>query len=213
MAAVGQARAAAYITPLLKPLQVGSLRLRNRFVMPGMQRAWTVDGAPDERMREYYRRRALGGAALIITEACAVDHPSATSNSLFGWLTARTATAWRSCVDAVHEAGGAMLLQLWHQGAVDTGEADLRPGFVALSPSGLSHPDKAFGRAASAAELDEIKQAFARSAVLARRPAPTAWRYTPATDTYSTSSSGRPSTCEPTATAGRWPAVRRSPPR
>jgi 2,4-dienoyl-CoA reductase-like NADH-dependent reductase (Old Yellow Enzyme family) len=170
MTAVGEARVAGHsIAPLLKPLEIGSLRLRNRFVMPGMQRAWTVNGAPDERMREYYRRRALGGTALVITEACAVDHPSATSNSLFGWLTSATAAAWRSCVDAVHEAGGAMFLQLWHQGAVDTGEAELRPGFVALSPSGLSHPEKSFGRAASAAELDQIKQAFVRSARYAQQ--------------------------------------------
>lgn len=154
------------VSPLLQPLEVGSLRLRNRFVMPGMQRAWTVDGAPTERMREYYRQRALGGTALVITEACAVDHPSATSNSLFGWLTPRTLGAWRSCVEAVHGAGGAMFLQLWHQGAVDTGQAGA--DFVALSPSGLAHPDKPFGRAADAAELAAIRQAFVRSAICAR---------------------------------------------
>jgi len=156
------------VTPLLQPLEIGSLRLRNRFVLPGMQRAWTVDGAPTDRMRDYYHQRALGGTALVITEACAVDHPTATSNSLFGWLTAGTSDAWRACVDAVHSAGGAMFLQLWHQGAVDTGEADSRPGFVALSPSGLSHPEKPFGRAASVAELAEIRQAFVRSAVYAQ---------------------------------------------
>ena len=169
MAQIKEARAQAPgpdIAPLLQPLEIGRLRLRNRFVLPGMQRAWTLDGAPTERMREYYRQRALGGTALVITEACAVDHPSATSNSLFGWLTARTAGAWASCVDAVHSAGGAMFLQLWHQGAVDTGGAD--EGFVALSPSGLAHPDKPFGRAASAAELAAIRQAFVRSAVYAR---------------------------------------------
>jgi 2,4-dienoyl-CoA reductase-like NADH-dependent reductase (Old Yellow Enzyme family) len=169
MAQIKEARAQAPgpdIAPLLQPLEIGRLRLRNRFVLPGMQRAWTVDGAPTERMREYYRQRALGGTALVITEACAVDHPSATSNSLFGWLTARTAGSWASCVDAVHSAGGAMFLQLWHQGAVDTGGAD--EGFVALSPSGLAHPDKPFGRAASAADLAAIRQAFVRSAVYAQ---------------------------------------------
>jgi 2,4-dienoyl-CoA reductase-like NADH-dependent reductase (Old Yellow Enzyme family) len=171
MTQIKEARAQAPgpdIAPLLQPLEIGRLRLRNRFVLPGMQRAWTVDGAPTERMREYYRQRALGGTALVITEACAVDHPSATSNSLFGWLTARTAGAWASCVDAVHSAGGAMFLQLWHQGAVDTGGADEGSGFVALSPSGLAHPDKPFGRAASAADLAAIRQAFVRSAVYAR---------------------------------------------
>ena len=156
------------ITPLLRPLEIGRLRLANRFVMPGMQRAWCVDGAPGHRLREYYRRRVLGGTSLVITEACAVDHPSATSNPIFGWITAGTRDAWRACVDAVHEAGGHIFLQLWHQGAVDTGGADSSAGFIALSPSGLAHPDKPFGRAASEAELSAIKQGFARAAVYAR---------------------------------------------
>ena len=160
--------AGADVTPLLRPLQVGPLLLRNRFVMPGMQRGWCVDGAPDHRVREYYRRRALGGTALLVAEACAVDHPSSASNNFFARLDSSTMGAWRECIDGVHEAGGRMFLQLWHQGAVDTGGRDGKPEFVALSPSGLAHPGKQFGRAASAAELDAIKRAFARGAVLAR---------------------------------------------
>jgi 2,4-dienoyl-CoA reductase-like NADH-dependent reductase (Old Yellow Enzyme family) len=153
------------ITPLLRPLEIGRLRLRNRFVMPGMQRGWCVDGAPGERLREYYRRRAAGGTALVIAEACAVDHPSAASNPFFARLNAGTRDAWRACVDAVHEAGGRMFLQLWHQGAVDTGGAD--SDFTALSPSGLAHPDQPFGRPASPAELAGITRAFAAGAACA----------------------------------------------
>ncbi len=156
------------ITPLLQPLQIGRLRLRNRFVMPGMQRFGCVDGAPSDRLREYYRRRALGGTALVIAEACAVDHPSSASNRVFARLDTSTTDAWRSCVEAVHEAGGRMFLQLWHGGAVDTGGKHVAPDFVALSPSGLAHPDKPFGRPASAAELAAIKEAFVRGAVCAR---------------------------------------------
>jgi 2,4-dienoyl-CoA reductase-like NADH-dependent reductase (Old Yellow Enzyme family) len=154
------------ITPLLRPLRVGELTLKNRFVMPGMQRAWCVDGAPGDRLREYYRRRAAGGTALVISEACAVDHPSAASNPMFARLDTGTREAWRACVDTVHEAGGRMFLQLWHQGAVDTGKAG--PGFTALSPSGLAKTGREFGRPASEAELTEIGQAFARGARVAR---------------------------------------------
>jgi 2,4-dienoyl-CoA reductase-like NADH-dependent reductase (Old Yellow Enzyme family) len=157
------------ITPLLRPLRIGqggTRTLRNRFVMPGMQRAWCVDGAPGEQLREYYRRRALGGTALVISEACAVDHPSAASNPMFARLDAGTKQPWRDCVDAVHQAGGRMFLQLWHQGAVDTGKAG--PDFTALSPSGLAKEGRPFGRAASGAELAEIAEAFARGARVAR---------------------------------------------
>ena len=154
------------ITPLLQPLQIRGLALRNRFVMPGMQRYWCVDGAPDLRLREYYRRRVEGGASLVISESCAVDHPSATKNPTFARISPDTREAWRACVDGVHEAGGAMFLQLWHQGAVNYGgDAETNPDFVALSPSGLSHPGESFGRAATEAELSSLKRAFVQGAL------------------------------------------------
>ena len=162
-----RAGAAGYdITPLLQPLRVRGLRLANRFVLPGMQRYWCADGAPDRRLREYYRRRVLGGVSLVISESCAVDHPSASKNPTFARISPSTRGAWRACAAAVHTAGGAMFVQLWHQGAVDYGgDAAANPDFVALSPSGLSHPGHRFGRAATDAELDSIKRAFARGAV------------------------------------------------
>jgi 2,4-dienoyl-CoA reductase-like NADH-dependent reductase (Old Yellow Enzyme family) len=154
------------ITSLLQPLQIRHLQLRNRFVMPGMQRYWCVDGAPDHRLREYYRRRVLGGTALVISESCAVDHPSATKNPTFARISPDTRDAWRACVAGVHEAGGAMFLQLWHQGAVNYGgDADSNPAFVALSPSGLAHPGESFGRAATETELTSIKRAFVQGAL------------------------------------------------
>lgn len=154
------------ITPLLQPLRIRGLELRNRFVMPGMQRYWCVEGAPDLRLREYYCRRVLGGASLVISESCAVNHPSATKNPTFARISPDTRDAWRACVAGVHEVGGAMFLQLWHQGAVNYGgDADSNPDFVALSPSGLSHPGESFGRAATEAELSSIKRAFVQGAL------------------------------------------------
>ena len=154
------------ISPLLEPLRIRRLRLRNRFVMPGMQRYWCVDGAPDHRLRDYYRRRVLGGASLVISESCAIDHPSATKNPTFARISPGTREAWRACVAGVHEAGGAMFLQLWHQGAVNYGgDADNNPAFVALSPSGLAHPGESFGQAATEADLDSLKRAFVRGAL------------------------------------------------
>jgi len=154
------------IGPLLQPLQVRGLRLRNRFVMPGMQRYWCADGAPDLRLREYYRRRVLGGASLVISESCGIDHPSATKNPTFARIAPSTREAWRECIAGVHEAGGAMFLQLWHQGAVNYGgDAETNPDFVAVSPSGLAHPGAEFGRAATEADLESLKEAFVRGAL------------------------------------------------
>ena len=51
--------------------------MRNRFVMPGMQRGFMNDGAPTPKMVDYMRRCAAGGAGLIISESTSPDHPSA----------------------------------------------------------------------------------------------------------------------------------------
>jgi len=162
--------AAGYdFAPLLQPLDVRQMHLKSRFVMPGMQRMWCVDGAPDHRLRDYYRRRILGGASLVISESCAIDHPSATKDPTFAQISPATKTAWRAVIETVHEAGGRMFLQLWHQGAVNYGgDAERNPDFVALSPSGFSHPDEAFGRAASVPDLLSIRDAFVQGAIDAR---------------------------------------------
>jgi 2,4-dienoyl-CoA reductase-like NADH-dependent reductase (Old Yellow Enzyme family) len=108
----------------------------------------------------------LGGASLIISESCGVNHPSATKNPTFARISPDTREAWRECIAGVHEVGGAMFLQLWHQGAVDYGgDAETNPDFVALSPSGIAHPGESFGRAVTEAELASLKRAFVQGAL------------------------------------------------
>jgi 2,4-dienoyl-CoA reductase-like NADH-dependent reductase (Old Yellow Enzyme family) len=148
-------------SPLFTPFRLGPLELPNRFVMPAMQRGMCENGSPKPELAAYYARRAEGGVPLIIGESSAIDHPSATMQPSSSWLTARTQDAWARCVEAVREAGGHMLLQLWHEGA-------LRNDGGALSPSGRVHPGKANGRAMTREEMKAIGEGFVRSACLAR---------------------------------------------
>jgi 2,4-dienoyl-CoA reductase-like NADH-dependent reductase (Old Yellow Enzyme family) len=97
-------------TPLLTPFSVRGLSLRNRFVLPGMQRQWCDNGRPLPRLADYYRRRAEGGVGLIITESCAVDHPSSTQTPMYARITDATADAWAVSFKAVRGAGGPMLM-------------------------------------------------------------------------------------------------------
>ncbi len=140
-----------------------SITLSNRFVMPAMQRGHCVDGAPTPELAEYYRRRVEGGVGLIIGESCAVDHPSATGQVTAGRLDARTAPAWKHCVEGVREAGGHMLIQLWHEGAIREADDD-----ATISPSGYAFPGRANGRPATSSEIREIRDAFITSAIHAR---------------------------------------------
>jgi 2,4-dienoyl-CoA reductase-like NADH-dependent reductase (Old Yellow Enzyme family) len=157
------------VSPLFEPFELGRLVLRNRFVMPGMQRGWVEGERPLPRMADYYRRRVEGGVSLVISEACAIDHDVSTGQAAAAFIDDSTAGAWATCVDAVHAAGGHMLIQLWHEGAMrKEGVGGRRPDLPTLSPSGLVYEGRENGVAATAEDLEEIKAAFVRSALAAR---------------------------------------------
>lgn len=147
-------------SPLFTPFRLNSITLRNRFVMPGMQRGHSRGGAPLPELAEYYRRRAAGGVALVISESCAVDHPSATQQPSASWLRPDTAEAWERCVELVRGEGSHMLLQLWHEGALRKDDG--------ISPSGLAFAGRRNGRAATTDELVELREAWVRSALIAQ---------------------------------------------
>src|SRR5215469_15614163 len=106
------------LSPLFQPFQLGPLTLPNRFVLPGMQRQWCENGVPLPKLGDYYRRCVEGGVGLVITESCAVDHTSSTQVPLFTRITPATQDAWAGIVAKVKSAGGPMLMQLWHEGAI-----------------------------------------------------------------------------------------------
>jgi 2,4-dienoyl-CoA reductase-like NADH-dependent reductase (Old Yellow Enzyme family) len=158
------------VSPLFRPFPLKGITLPNRFVMPGMQRGWCRDGKPLPQMADYYRRRVEGGISLVISEACAIDHPSATAQTPAAWITASTGDAWARCVEAVHGAGGHMLIQLWHEGAIrKDGASGLLGEGPTLSPSGLIRPGRSNGRAATLSDLAELTAAYVRSALVAQR--------------------------------------------
>ncbi len=157
------------VSSLFSPFAVNGLSLRNRFIMPGMQRGWCRDGAPLPQLAEYYRRRAEGGASLIITESTAVDHPAAWGQFAAARLNEDTLPGWAACVSAVREAGSHLLIQLWHEGAVRPEVRDgVRFEVRSVSPSGIAKAGHTNGVIASAEDLADIKDAFVRGALAAR---------------------------------------------
>jgi 2,4-dienoyl-CoA reductase-like NADH-dependent reductase (Old Yellow Enzyme family) len=158
------------LSPLFTPFVIKGMTLPNRFVMPGMQRQWCDNGVPQPRLAEYYRQRVEGGVGLIITESCAVDHPSSTQTPMFCRINNSTLSAWERCFEAVNRAGGRMLLQLWHEGALrKEGGEGYYSQFPTLSPSGLVHAGKPNGRSATLEDLDAIRDAFVRGALAAKK--------------------------------------------
>ena len=53
---------------LFAPLEVGSITLKNRFVMSALTRNRAANTYPTEIMKEYYLQRVQGGVGLIVSE-------------------------------------------------------------------------------------------------------------------------------------------------
>ncbi|MCR5795893.1 MAG: NAD(P)/FAD-dependent oxidoreductase [Solobacterium sp.] len=102
---------------LLSPGKIGSMELKNRFVVPPMGTNFgTYDGMVTDRMIEYYRARARGGFGLIIIEVTAVDpHGKAVLNEVGLWNDEQI-EGFTKLMDAIHEEGGKVLVQLHHCG-------------------------------------------------------------------------------------------------
>lgn len=135
------------ITPLLAPVTVGSLSLRNRFVMSPMTRNRSPGGVPGADVAAYYERRAMANVGLIVTEGVGVDHPSAIGHGTMGEenvpvLHGEAALAgWRNVVDGVHSAGGKIVPQLWHMGALRKAGTPPHPDSPSMDPATMTESD------------------------------------------------------------------------
>lgn len=156
------------VSPLFQPLRIRDVELPNRFVMPAMTTQSAPGGEPTADTADYFRARVEGGTALIISGAAAVDHPSATWQDAAALVTREKIAGWRRCIQEVRQAGGVFLVQLWHEGAIrKQGGGGPHPDAPSLSPSGLFKAGGENGQAATLAEIEELKQAYARSAQIA----------------------------------------------
>ena len=119
---------------LFSPLKIKSLELINRVVMPPMG---TLLGNPDGTVSEanlaYIKRRARGGAGLIITEITSV-HPTGSLRNELGAYEDRFIPGLKKMVEAVHAAGGKVAMQLHHSGRENL---DLLQEGKAVAPSAV----------------------------------------------------------------------------
>ena len=145
---------------LLSPLDLGFTTLRNRVVMGSMHTGLEDRAGDTDRLAAYFAERARGGVGLIITGGYA---PNRT-----GWLlpfasqlvSSSEARRHRRITDAVHDAGGKILLQILH-----AGRYAYHP--FSVSASSIKAPINPF-RPAQLRNVDGTIADFARCAELAR---------------------------------------------
>ncbi|NKI15896.1 NADH:flavin oxidoreductase [Spongiibacter sp. KMU-166] len=153
------------IEVLFQPFALGSFKLKNRVVMAPMTRAKSPNGVPNEAVVEYYRRRAAGGAGLIITEGTVVNHKAASAyKNVPAFYGEKALSGWKAVVDAVHAEGGKIAPQLWHVGAVRRPGVEPGGDTPGYGPSGMAIPGKVTGHIMTKEDIKEVVAAFAQAA-------------------------------------------------
>lgn len=108
---------------LFEPLTLGTLATPHRVFMAPLTRGRASrDHVPSELMVAYYSQRASAG--LIITEATGISQQGMGWPYAPGIWTDAQVEAWKPVVEAVHQAGGRIALQLWHMGRI------VHPSFI-----------------------------------------------------------------------------------
>lgn len=155
---------------LFSPFSVGDLSLRNRVVMAPMTRGQSPQNIPGPPVARYYRRRAEGGAGLIITECTFVDHPVANGfEDAPAFHGDAALDGWRHVVEEVHAAGGRIMPQIWHAGparAVGTAPNGSMPS---IGPMDVFDQGKRITTAMTASEIRAVIDAFGRAAADAKK--------------------------------------------
>lgn len=157
--------------PLFTPFTCKQLNLKNRIVMAPMTRSFSPRGIPGPNVVEYYRKRAEGGAGLLITEGTYIGDPCTYADpSVPHFSGSEPLAAWRAVVEAVHAAGARIMPQLWHVGLVEVRVSSLdrrsayRPELGLVGPSGILWPDRQVTAPLSEHQIQRIIEAYAQAA-------------------------------------------------
>jgi len=147
---------------LFRPLELPGVTLPNRILMGSMHTGLEPrpDGMP--RLAAFYAERARGGAALIVTGGFSPNDAGELSPHRAQMSTKEDALRHSVIPQAVHDAGGRIVLQVLH-----SGRYGFHQNIVAPSPikSGIN-PNPP--RELSAAEIEQTISDYVRAAVLAQ---------------------------------------------
>lgn len=169
---------AALLPELFTPLKVGAIECKNRVFMAPLTRcrAMPDTDAPHALNVEYYTQRA--GAGLIVSEATQVLPQGKGYVRTPGVYSPAQEAGWKPITAAVHAAGGKIIAQLWHVGAISHPDfqpnGDLPVAASAVNPGGVTvthngKQERVTPRALRTDEIPAIVAAYRHSALLCQR--------------------------------------------
>jgi 2,4-dienoyl-CoA reductase-like NADH-dependent reductase (Old Yellow Enzyme family) len=116
------------VSVLFAPLRLRETTLRNRIAVSPMCQYSARDGRPTEWHLVHLGSRAVGGAGLVIAEACAVQPEGRISPDDVGLWSDAQAEAWAPITRFIAEQGAVPAAQLAHAGRKASTEAPWRGG-------------------------------------------------------------------------------------
>jgi 2,4-dienoyl-CoA reductase-like NADH-dependent reductase (Old Yellow Enzyme family) len=167
-----EAHAAAILE---EQVDLGPFAVANRTVVAPMSRvSASAAGVPTSQMAEYYAAFASGGFGLIITEGTYTDSSHSQGYERQpGLVTAEQVGGWNTVVESVHSAGGRIVAQLMHAGALSQ-HLEKTIGPSAVAPRGEKMPEYGghgpfpIPQEATEAQLRAAVDGFASAATAAR---------------------------------------------
>ena len=151
---------------LFKPIQVGSMELKNRICMPALHHNYSPEGFVNEKLIHYYERRARGGAALIIVGGCSIDRAGG-GPLMIGLHDDKYIPGLQQLAGAVKGAGAKVAAQLYHAGGYAyrafTEEEPFAPSAIT---SGLTRETP---REMTAQDIENAIESFAAAALRAKK--------------------------------------------
>ena len=109
---------------LFEPIQIGPMRVNNRFVVPPMSNNFAIaSGELSERSMYYYRERAKGGFGLITVEATVIDPTAKGGPRKHCLYDDSQIGALKKVVDECHTYGSKVMVQLQQAGPEGSAKA------------------------------------------------------------------------------------------
>lgn len=126
---------------LFDPIKLGAIDAPNRILMSPLTRGRSSEGhVPVTALKaEYYSQRAAAG--LLITEGTGISREGLGWPYAPGIWSDEQVAAWQPVTQAVHDAGGRIILQLWHMGRLV--HPDFLDGDAPVSSSATTAPSVA----------------------------------------------------------------------
>ena len=160
------------VPPMFTPFQLRGMTLENRVIVSPMDMYSSVDGVPNDFHLVHLGARALGGAALVMTEMVCVSPEGRITLGCTGLYNDEQLEAWKRIVRFVHEWTDAKIcLQLGHSGRKGSvklpwegSDIPLGESWERVGPSPIEYgPTLPAPREMCRADMDAVKQHFVRA--------------------------------------------------